>query len=89
MRLAIAEMPSVAQALAKVPGANRRFEGHLRRDAFAGRIARAGEAERSKMRVFYSWQRPTAERGSGWDLMISMMPDDTKAERRRNGIYKR
>jgi len=29
MRLAIAEMPSVAQALAKVPGANRRFEGHL------------------------------------------------------------
>lgn len=51
MRLAIAEMPSVAQALAKVPGANRRFEGHLRRDAFAGRIARASEAERSKMRV--------------------------------------
>jgi hypothetical protein len=49
MRLVNAEKPSVAQALAKVPGANRRFEGHLRRDAFAGRIARASEAERSTM----------------------------------------
>ena len=28
MRLVIAEMPSVAQALAKVPGANGRFEGY-------------------------------------------------------------
>ena len=89
MRLAIAEMPSVAQALAKVLGANRRFEGHLRRDAFAGRIARASEAERSKMRVSCSWQRPTVKQTSGWNLMIPMMPDDTKAERRRNGIYKR
>lgn len=35
MRLAIAEMPSVAQALAKVLGANRPCEGHLRKDAFA------------------------------------------------------
>lgn len=35
MRLVIAEKPSVAQALAKVPSANRRFEGYLRRDAFA------------------------------------------------------
>lgn len=45
MRLVIAEKPSLAQALAKDPGANRRFEGHLRRDAFAGRIARASKAE--------------------------------------------
>lgn len=89
MKFVIAEKPSVALALAKDPGANGRFEGYLRRGAFAGRTARASEAERSKMRVFYSWQRPTAERGSGWDLMIPMMPDDTKAERRRNGIYKR
>lgn len=35
MRLVIAEKPSVAQALAKVPGANGRFEGYLRRNAFA------------------------------------------------------
>lgn len=89
MSLVIAEKPSLAQALAKVLGANRPCEGHLRKDAFAGRTARASEAERSKTRVFYSWQRPTAERSSGWNLMIPMMPDDTKAERRRNGIYKR
>jgi hypothetical protein len=44
MRLVIAEMPFVAQALAKVPSVNRPCEGHLRRDTFAGRIARAGEA---------------------------------------------
>mgnify|MGYP000946780886 CR=1 FL=1 len=59
MRLVIAEKPSLAQALAKDPGANRRFEGHLRRDAFAGRIARAGKAERSTMRV--SCSRRTSE----------------------------
>lgn len=35
MRLVIVEKPSVTQALAKVPGANGRFEGYLRRDAFA------------------------------------------------------
>ena len=45
MRLVIAEKPSLAQALAKDPGANRRFEGHLRRDAFAGRITRAAKRE--------------------------------------------
>ena len=89
MRLVIAEKPSLAQALAKDPGANGRFEGYLRRDAFAGRIARASEAERSTMRVSCSWQRPTVKQSSGWNLMIPMMPDDTKAERRRNGIYKR
>lgn len=49
MRLVIVENPSVAQALARVPGANGRFEGHLRRDAFAGRIVRARDAERSTM----------------------------------------
>lgn len=85
MRLVIVEKPSVA----KVPGATRRFEGHLRRDAFAGRITRASGAERSTMRVSCSWQRPTVKQSSGWNLMIPMMPDDTKAERRRNGIYKR
>lgn len=89
MRFVIIEKPSVAQALARVPGANRRFEGHLRRDTFAGRIARASEAERSTMRVSCSWQRPTIKQSSGWNLMIPMMPDDTKAEGRRNGIYKR
>ena len=31
MRLVIVEKPSVAQALARVPGANRRFKGYLRR----------------------------------------------------------
>lgn len=51
MRLVIAEKPSLAQALARVPGANRTCEGHLRKDAFAGRLARASEAERSTMRV--------------------------------------
>lgn len=35
MRLVIVEKPSVAQALAKVLGANGRFEGYLRRNAFA------------------------------------------------------
>lgn len=35
MRLVIAEKPSLAQALAKDPGANGRFEGPLRREAFA------------------------------------------------------
>jgi|GEM_PF-2843921 hypothetical protein len=35
MRLVIAEMPFVSQALAKVLGANGRFEGYLRRNAFA------------------------------------------------------
>lgn len=35
MRLVIAEKPSLAQALAKVLGANRPCEGHLRKDAFA------------------------------------------------------
>ena len=35
MRLVIAEKPSLAQVLAKVLGANGRFEGHLRKDAFA------------------------------------------------------
>lgn len=35
MRLVIVENSSVAQALAKVPGANGRFEEPLRRDAFA------------------------------------------------------
>jgi len=89
MRLVIAEKPSLAQALAKVPGANRPCEGHLRRDAFAGWIARASEAERSTMRVSCPWQRPTVKQSSGWNLMIPMMPDDTKVERRRNGIYKR
>lgn len=89
MRLVIAEKPSLAQALAKVPGANRCFEGYLRRDAFAGRIARASEAERSTMRASCARQKATAERSSSWNLMIPMTPDDTKAERRRNGIYKR
>ena len=89
MRLVIAEKPSLAQALAKVLGANRPCEGHLRRDAFAGRIARAGEAERSTMRVSYSWQRSTVKQSSGWNLMIPMTPDDTKVGRRCNGIYKR
>ena len=63
MRLVIAEMPFVSQALAKVLGANRHCEGHLRRDAFAGRIARASEAERSTMRVFCS--RRTSEVQAG------------------------
>lgn len=35
MRLVIAEKPYVAPVLAKVPGANGRFKGYLRRDAFA------------------------------------------------------
>ena len=35
MRPVIVEKLFVAQALTKVPGANRRFEGNLRRDAFA------------------------------------------------------
>jgi hypothetical protein len=35
MRLVIVEKPSVAQALARVPGANRRFKGYLRRDTLA------------------------------------------------------
>ena len=89
MKLVNAEKPSVAQALAQVPGANGRFEEYLRRDAFAGWIARASEAERSTMRVSCPWQRPTVKQSSGWNLMIPMMPDDTKVERRRNGIYKR
>jgi len=89
MKSVIVEKLFVAQALAKVPGANRRFEGHLRRDAFAGRITRASEAERSTMRVFCSWQRPTVKQSLGWNLVIPMMPDNTKVERRRNGIYKR
>lgn len=63
MKLVIAEKPSLAQALAKVLGANRHCEGHLRRDAFAGRIARASEAERSKMRV--SCSRRTSEVQAG------------------------
>jgi hypothetical protein len=67
MRLVIVEKPSVAQALAKVPSANGRFEGYLRRDAFAGRIVRADEAERSTMRVSCSWQRPTVKQSSGWN----------------------
>lgn len=49
MKLVIVEKLFVAQALARVPGANRCFEGHFRRDAFAGRIVRASEAERSTM----------------------------------------
>ena len=89
MKFVIAEKPSVALALAKVPGANRCYEGYLRRGAFAGRTARASEAERSAMRVSCSWQRPTVKQSSGWNLMMPMMPDDTKVERRRNGIYKR
>lgn len=35
MKIVIVEKPSVAQALAKVLGANGRFEGYLRRNAFA------------------------------------------------------
>ena len=35
MRLVIAEIPFVSWALAKVLGANGRFEGYLRRNAFA------------------------------------------------------
>ena len=89
MKFVIAEKPSVALALAKDPGANGRFEGYLRRGAFAGRTARAGEVEISTMRVSCFWQRPTVKQSSGWNLMIPMMPDDTKAGRRRNGIYKR
>jgi len=45
----------------------------FRRDTFAGRIARAGEAERSTMRVSCSWQRPTVKQSSGWNLMIPMI----------------
>jgi hypothetical protein len=89
MKLVIAEKPFVALALAKVPDANGRFEGYLRRDAFALRTARASEAERSTMQTSCSWQRPTVERSLGWNLMMTMMPDDTKTGRRRNGIYKR
>lgn len=89
MRLVIAEKPFVTLALAEALGANRCYEGYLRRGAFAGRTARASEAERSTMRVSCSRQSPTVEQSSGWNLMIPMMPDDTKVERRRNGIYKR
>ena len=35
MKIVIVEKLFVAQALAKVPGANERFEGYLRRNAFA------------------------------------------------------
>lgn len=55
MRLVIVEKPFVTLALAEVLGANRCYEGYLRRGAFAGRIVRASEAERSTMRVFCSW----------------------------------
>ena len=65
----IAEKPFVTLALVEVLGANRCYEGYLRRGAFAGRTARASEAERSTMQTSCSWQRPTVKQSSGWNLM--------------------
>ena len=47
------------------------------------------QEQRSGKKYNASLLLSTEERSSGWSLMISMMPDDTKTGRRRNDIYKR